>query len=122
AFTLTRWLIAMWLRHSKPTDLPAGLVHYLPLNPKLNFMRWRNLAFGLSGALGVLIAVMFVTTPMNLGIDFRGGSLIEVQARDGVVDAADVRARLGTLDIGEVQVQEFGDAELMIRVETQKEG
>ena len=122
AFTLTRWLIAVWLRRNRPTEFPAGLVHYLPLDPKINLMRWRNLAFALSAAVSLFVAAMFFTTEMNLGIDFRGGSMIEVQARDGEADPADVRARLGTLDIGEVQVQEFGSAELMIRVEGQAEG
>ena len=119
AFTLTRWLIAVWLRRSRPTEFPAGLVHYLPLDPKINLMRWRNLAFAASAAVSLFVAAMFFTTEMNFGIDFRGGSMIEVQAKDGTADAGDVRARLGMLDIGEVQVQEFGSAELMIRVEGQ---
>lgn len=122
AFTLTRWLIAVWLKRGRPTEFPAGLVHYLPLDPKVDLMRWRNLAFAFSGAVSIFIAAMFFVTPMNLGIDFRGGSMIEVQARDGAADAGDVRGRLSGLDIGEVQVQEFGNAELMIRVEGQAAG
>src|SRR5690606_39163227 len=122
AFTLTRWLIAVWLRRSRPTGYPGGLVHYLPLEPKLNLMRWRNIAFTLSGAASIAIAALFFTGNMNYGIDFRGGSLIEVQAKNGVADPADVRSRLGALDIGEVQVQEFGNAELMIRVQSQDDG
>ena len=123
AFTLTRWLIAVWLKRFRPTDLPAGLVHYLPLDPKLNIMRWRKLAFALSGAASVLIAVLFVTVDMNYGIDFKGGSMIEVQAKSGPADAGDVRARLSEVNIGDVQVQEFGEGrELMIRVEGQAEG
>jgi SecD/SecF fusion protein len=122
AFTLTRWLIAMWLRRSRPTEFPAGFVHYLPLNPKLNIMRWRNLAFALSGAVSIAIAAMFFTVDMNYGIDFRGGSLIEVQAKNGQADPADVRARLSEVNVGDVQVQEFGNAELMIRVQGQEEG
>src|SRR5690606_35167761 len=34
AYTLTRWMVAVWwLRRFKPTNLPKGLVHYLPLEP-----------------------------------------------------------------------------------------
>lgn len=123
AFTLTRWLIAIWLKRSKPTNLPAGLVHYLPLDPKLNIMRWRNLAFALSAAASIVIAVLFATVDMNYGVDFKGGSMIEVQAKNGAADAGDVRARLGEVNIGDIQVQEFGDGrDLMIRVEGQAEG
>lgn len=119
AFTLTRWLIAVWLRRTRPTDYPAGLVHVLPLEPKVKLMRWRNVAFAVSSAACIAIIAMFFTGNMNYGIDFRGGSLIEVQAKNGVADPGDVRARLGELAIGEVQVQEFGNAELMIRVQSQ---
>ncbi len=122
AFTLTRWLIAVWLRRSRPTEFPAGLVHYLPLDPKLNIMRWRNIAFALSGLASVAVVVLFFTVNMNYGIDFRGGSMIEVQARDGQADPGDVRARLSDLNIGDVQVQEFGQGELMIRVQAQEDG
>jgi SecD/SecF fusion protein len=123
AFTLTRWLIAVWLKRSKPTNLPAGLVHYLPLDPKLNIMRWRNLAFALSAGASLVIAVLFATVEMNYGVDFKGGSMIEVQAKDGLADAGEVRARLGEVNIGDVQVQEFGEGrDLMIRVEGQAEG
>src|SRR5690606_21436107 len=118
AFTLTRWLIAIWLKRSRPTNLPAGFVHYLPLDPKLNIMRWRNYAFALSAAASVVIAVLFATVDMNYGVDFKGGSMVEVQARNGPADAGDVRARLGELNLGDIQVQEFGDGrDLMIRVE-----
>jgi SecD/SecF fusion protein len=119
AFTLSRWLIAVWLRRSRPTQYPGGMVHYLPLEPKLNIMRWRNAAFALSGSLSIAIAVLFFTVNMNYGIDFRGGSMIEVQAKSGAADPGDVRARLSELSIGEVQVQEFGNNELMIRVQSQ---
>lgn len=122
AFTLTRWLIAMWLRRGRPTELPPGLVHYLPLDPGLNIMKLRNWAFGLSAAASIAVAAGFFVVDMNYGIDFKGGSLIEVQAKDGSADPADVRARLSELAIGDVQVQEFGDNELMIRVQGQEGG
>ncbi|MEO3998979.1 protein translocase subunit SecDF [Mesorhizobium sp. CAU 1732] len=122
AFTLTRWLISVWLRRSRPTEFPAGLVHYLPLDPKLNIMRWRNWAFALSGGASLIVVGAFFTNEMNYGIDFRGGSMVEVQARDGAADPGDVRARLSALNVGDVQVQEFGNNELMIRVQGQDGG
>ena len=124
AYTLTRWMIAAWwLRRWKPKGLPAGLVHYLPLEPKIGFMKVRNLFFGVSIAGSLAVAGLLLVKDFNYGIDFQGGSLIEVQARDGEADAGDVRARLSGLDLGEIQVQAFGDgSELMIRLQTQEGG
>jgi SecD/SecF fusion protein len=121
AYTLTRWLIAVWwLRKSKPTSLPAGLVHYLPLEPKIGFMNIRKLMFGVSIALSVGVVGLLFVKDFNYGIDFQGGSLVEVQAKAARSDPGDVRARLNELNLGEVQVQEFGERELMIRLQAQE--
>ena len=62
-------------------------------------------------------------TPFNYGIDFLGGSLIELHAKKGTADAGDVRNRLNELNMGEVQVQEIGnEGTLMVRVGTQAAG
>ena len=123
AFTLTRWLIAYWHRRWRPTEFPKGLVHYLPLNPTIPFMKWRNVGFAISGVLSLAVIGMMFVKDFNYGIDFRGGSMIEIQARDGSAEPADVRDRLVDLDLGEVQVQEAGnDGTLMIRVGTQEAG
>lgn len=124
AYTLTRWMIAMWwLRRFKPTKLPAGLVHYLPLEPKFDFMKYRNIAFAVSVALSVGVCGMLFFKNFNYGIDFQGGSMIEVMANEGEADPADVRTRLSALNLGEIQVQAFGDGrELMIRLQAQEGG
>ncbi|MBO6719879.1 MAG: protein translocase subunit SecDF [Rhizobiaceae bacterium] len=123
AFLLTRWMIAIWLRQRRPTELPRGLVKMIPDDTKIRFMRLRNFAFTASAALSVLAAVLFFTVQMNMGIDFRGGSLLEVQAKQEQADISDVRTRLEALNLGEVQVQEFGSPrELLIRVSAQEGG
>jgi SecD/SecF fusion protein len=81
-------------------------VHYLPLNPSIPFMSFRNYRLHLSAFVGRRRRLMFVTD-FNYGIDFRGGSMIEVQAKNGHADPADVRDRLSELNLGEVQVQEI---------------
>jgi SecD/SecF fusion protein len=123
AFTLTRWLIAVWLRRTKPTEFPRGLVNYIPFDTKIPFMSFRKFAFGFSAIASVATVVLFMTMSMNLGIDFRGGSLIEVQAKAEAADVGDVRARLEELNLGEIQVQEFGSPrDLLIRVGSQQGG
>lgn len=120
AFTLTRWLIAVWLRRMKPKELPNGLIRLVPDDTKWPFMSWRRYAFALSAALSIAATILFFTIEMNYGIDFRGGTSIEVQSKSGAADPADVRERLGQLNMGDVQVQQFGsDRDLLIRIEGQ---
>jgi SecD/SecF fusion protein len=67
--------------------------------------------------------VLFMVQDLNYGVDFLGGAIMEVQAKGATADAADVRARLGELNLGDVQVQEFGSArDLLIRMESQEGG
>jgi len=122
AFTLTRWMIAVWLRKLRPTEIPAGLLRF-PANTKIGFMSMRKYAFTLSALMTVATAVLFMTKDMNYGIDFRGGSMIEIQAKQGNADAGEVRNLLSDLNVGDVQVQEFGSPqELLIRMEAQEGG
>ncbi|GLS28481.1 SecD/SecF fusion protein [Mesorhizobium albiziae] len=123
AFTLTRWLIAVWLKRMKPKELPKGLVRFVPDDTRVPFMSWRKYAFALSAALSIAAMVLFFTVEMNYGIDFRGGSSIEVQSKAEAADPGNVRERLNELNLGDVQVQEFGSArDLLIRIEGQGGG
>jgi len=57
---------------------------------------------------------------LNFGIDFRGGILIEVQTR-GPADIPELRRSLGALDLGDIQIQEFGAPnDVLIRVQQQE--
>ncbi len=123
AFTLTRWLIAWWLKRFRPTEMPRGWVKIVPDDTTVQFMSWRYIAFAFSGITSVLAVVLFMTVEMNYGIDFRGGSSIEVRAQQGQGDAGDIRARLNELNLGDVQVQAIGDQnEFLIRIEGQGAG
>ena len=123
AFTLTRWMIAVWLKRMRPTNIPQGFIKLVPDDTKISFMSMRKYAFTISAALSVATVVLFMVKDLNYGVDFLGGSIIEIQAKGASADAADVRARLSDLNLGDVQVQEFGSArDLLIRVESQEGG
>ena len=123
AFTFTRWMIAAYVRSQRPKELPGALVHLVPAGTKIPFMWLRRATFSLSALAAIGALALFVTVNMNYGIDFKGGSLIEIKSREGVADISDIRGRLGELNLGDVQVQEFGDpSEVLIRVEAQGGG
>jgi SecD/SecF fusion protein len=120
AFTFTRWLIAWWLRRSKPKELPKHLMTLVPDGTKIPFMGIRNWTFILSSAVSIAALAAFATVDMNYGIDFKGGSLIEVQAKGETADVAAIRAKMADLNLGDVQVQQIGTAkDVLIRVESQ---
>lgn len=120
AFTLTRWMMAFWFKHHRPKKLPDGLMGRLPSEYKFKFMKLRNPAFIASAFAAVASVALFFTIDMNYGIDFKGGSIIEVRSQNGPADLGDLRTRMSELNLGDVQVQEFGEPEeVLIRVQAQ---
>jgi preprotein translocase subunit SecF len=99
------------------------LVTYIPTETKYHFMRFRRWAFPFSALLSILSVVLFFAWGMNFGIDFRGGTLVELQARSGTADVADLRQRGNALGYGDVEVQLFGTAaDVSLRVALQPGG
>jgi preprotein translocase subunit SecF len=99
------------------------LLRIVPDETKLPFMRWRRITFPLSALLSLLAVALFFIVGLNFGIDFRGGTLIEVQSRVGPADMAQLRSTLGQLGLGEVQLQQFGPpTDVLIRVAQQPGG
>jgi len=97
-----------------------ALIRYVPLNPKIDFLGRRNifLAFSTLIVLGSLL--LFAIQGLNLGVDFRGGILLEIKTAEPA-NVADLRRRLGALKLGEVTLQEFGsNTDLLINVQRQE--
>ncbi len=99
------------------------LLRIVPDNTKFDFMRFRRVSFPISAALSIVAIVLFFHPGLNLGIDFRGGTLMEVQAKSGVADLANMRATLNALNLGDVQLQQFGaPSDVLIRISEQPGG
>jgi preprotein translocase subunit SecF len=99
----------------------------VPDDTHFDFTRFRRISFPISAALSIVAIVLFFTHGLNLGIDFKGGTLLEVQAKAGNTDIASMRSKLSTLGLGEVQLQEFGTGSkdvlnVLIRVAEQPGG
>lgn len=99
------------------------LLRLFPDDTAIPFMRWRKFSFLFSGILSVLCFLAYFMLGMNTGIDFQGGTMIEVQSKSGPADLTSIRERLNTLGLGEVQVQNFGAPEdVLIRIVRQDGG
>jgi preprotein translocase subunit SecF len=86
-------------------------------------MRFRRISFPLSAVLSVLAIVAYFTLGLNFGIDFIGGTLLEVQTKSGPADLGKIRTTLNALQLGDVQLQQFGGpSDVLIRVPQQAGG
>ena len=93
----------------------------VPDDTHFDFTRFRRISFPISAALSILAIVLFFTHGLNFGIDFRGGTLLEVQNKAGPADIGAMRATLSTLGLGDIQLQQFGGPnDVLIRVAEQQ--
>jgi preprotein translocase subunit SecF len=99
------------------------LLRIVPDDTKFDFMRFRRISFPISAALSIVAILLYFFHGLNFGIDFVGGTLIEVQSKSGPADLAKMRTALSGLGLGEVQLQEFGGpTDVLIRVAQQPGG
>jgi preprotein translocase subunit SecF len=96
---------------------------FFPHDLRLPFMRYKGLCLALS-IIGMVLALAIIGIKgFNYGVDFKGGSMLEVQSNSGPADIAALREKLGRLGLGAVQIQSFGTAsDVLIRIEEQPGG
>ena len=71
------------------------LLRIVPDDTKFDFMRFRRISFPISALLSILAIIFFFHPGLNLGIDFKGGTLLEIQDKSGAADLAKMRTTLG---------------------------
>jgi preprotein translocase subunit SecF len=99
------------------------LLRIVPDDTKFDFMRFRRISFPLSAVLSIVAMLLFFFNGLNMGVDFVGGTLIEVQSKTGPADLARMRSTMSTLGLGEVQLQQFGaPTDVLIRIPQQPGG
>jgi len=99
-----------------------ALIHYVPTDPKINFMGVRRFFMAFSLVTMLASIVLIVTPSLNFGVDFRGGTLIEAKTTDDPADIEQLRRILGGLGLGEVTIQTFGAPDIVLMNFRQQEG
>jgi preprotein translocase subunit SecF len=91
-------------------------MEFFRFKKSIPFMR-NALAFNAISLITFLLAVFFLTTRgLNFGIDFTGGTLVEISTQ-GPADLKKIRDAVDSMKLGEATVQNFGDSKtVLIRV------
>ncbi len=99
------------------------LLRLIPDDTSFDFMRFRRISFPLSAVMSVIAIALYFSMGLNFGIDFIGGTLMEVQQKNGPADLSDMRTKLNALNFGDVQLQQFGGpSDVLIRIPQQPGG
>ena len=94
------------------------MIRIVPDGTRIHFMRARHLGLAVSAVLSTLSIVLFLTVGLNLGIDFKGGIVIEARTPHAA-DFAALRSGLAGEGLAGAGLQRFGAADqVLIRLES----
>jgi len=124
SYTVTLYFVALWYKIRRPKTLKIQHFRFIPDGTTIPFMKISKVLIIVSILASFAAIGTAVTKGFNLGIDFIGGSAIELQyTGQGEADPARIREVLDGLGLGEVQVQQFGTPQdVLVRVQQQPGG
>ena len=84
----------------------------------IKFNRFYNQFNILSSLLIIVSLILLIFKGLNFGIDFKGGTLIELRSSDTKINVSSLRDNLKQMDLGDVSVKKFGnDQDYLIKFE-----
>ena len=88
------------------------------MNNKINFSKFFKTA-NIFSVLAVVISVLFLFFKgLNYGVDFKGGTLLEIRIDNNNIQIQDIRSSLNIPELGDVNVKEFGvEGDFLIKFE-----
>ena len=97
------------------------LIRLIPSNTNFDFLKFKKVAFlfSLLIILGTLLSLLL--NSLNYGIDFKGGILLELRAKNlNVAKIDDLRNKISSLNVGEISIQKFGkETDFLVRIQKQ---
>ena len=85
------------------------LLKLVPDDTNIRFLRWRNIAFGVSTLLMIASIFFVVAKGLNFGVDFIGGQMIRATFSESTeAPVTELRQKIGALGYGNPTIQRFG--------------
>ena len=82
------------------------------------FNKYYNQFNILSVSLVVISLLFLIFKGLNFGIDFKGGTLIELRSSDSKVNVSSLRDKFNQMNLGDISVKKFGnDTDYLIKFE-----
>ena len=75
----------------------------------ISFNKYYNFFNLISSLLVVISLILLIFKGLNFGIDFKGGTLIELKSNDAKINVSSLRDRFTQMNLGDVSVKKFGN-------------
>ena len=88
------------------------------MKKNINFSNYFKTANIFSGVIFFISILFIIFKGLNYGIDFKGGTLLEIQVSDKNIKVTEIRSVLKNLNLGDVSVKNFGNKNnFLIKIE-----
>jgi preprotein translocase subunit SecF len=84
----------------------------------INFNKFYKL-FNLISTFFIIASILLLFFKgLNFGVDFKGGTLIELRANDGNISVTSLRASFNNMNLGDINIKKFGNEnDFLIKIE-----
>ena len=93
----------------------------LEITKKINFVSFYKKSNFLSLSLIVLSILILLFKGLNFGVDFKGGTLIEIRTENSAINISEIRQSFLKMNLGDVTVKKFGkEDDYLVKIENAK--
>ena len=94
----------------------------IELKPEINFNKHFKIFNIISIVLIILSVFLLLFKGLNYGVDFKGGTLIELRVQDQTINISSIRQSFKNMNLGDVNVKKFGNkTDFLIKFEKKDE-